>query len=99
MGITAAIAAVVGAGAAVAGGVEAKKSSKAARAEADRERGEQEKLSAEASREQARTAEIVGAEKKRSEAKNKARKVRSIGGGGLLTGGETGLMGKTKLGE
>jgi len=102
MGIVAAIGVVIGAGAAVAGTINAKKSQKQAAAEAERQRQEQEKLVAEAERETARTGEIADAQAYRTDVKNKRRKVRSAGGGGLLSGGDTGLMGtdnnKTKLG-
>jgi len=71
---------------------------KDAKQEAAKEQKRQEVLAAEAQRETDRTAEIAGAQEKRTDVKTRARRVRSAGGGGLLTGGDTGLM-KTKLGE
>lgn len=94
MGISAAVVAVTAvgsAGIAVKGQMDVKK-------EAKRQRKEQEDLAAEAKIEQDKQEEIVAAEAIRTKSKIKARKVRSAGGGGLLTTGDLGLMGKQTLG-
>jgi len=67
-----------------------------AKYEAKQERKRQDILKAEATREQAKTKEIQSAQQKRIDSKSKARKTRSNGGGGLLSGGDVGLMGQDK---
>ena len=75
------------------------KAEKKAEKEAEEEKARQKEISDKAKKEQARVKEITSAETIRTEAKTKSRRTRSGGGGGLLTGGETGLMGVDKLGD
>ena len=97
-------AAIIGAAATVGGTAysiyEEKEARKDAKSEANEEKKKQDVLVAESKREQDKTKEIADAQKQRVDSKKRARKTRSMGGGGLLSGGDTGLMNsKQKLGE
>ena len=67
-----------------------------AKYEAGQEKKRQDKIRAEAAREQAKTKEIQSAQQQRTDSKEKARRTRTTGGGGLLSGGDVGLMGQDK---
>jgi len=67
-----------------------------AKYEAKQEKKRQDRLNAEAAREQAKTKEIQSAQQQRTDSKEKARRTRTTGGGGLLSGGDVGLMGQDK---
>lgn len=94
-------AAIVGAGTAIYSAEETRRTNIDLKKEAEQEQYRQDILVAEGARETAKTEEIAQAQETRNASKTAARKTRSAGGGGLLTGGDTGLMNtkKTKLGQ
>jgi len=101
MGVTAAVAAVVSAAAAVGSGIDAREKSISAKKAAAGEKREQQIFAAQANAEQNRQSKIETADVKRTTAETAARRKRSAtGAGDLLTSGDTGIMNaKTKLGE